>query len=321
MQGCASIYSVVEFEVLEPATVSFPDYVNQLLVVNRAPFTMDAFEKEDRDGMEPEHLLIIDTLISNNTLRGLQAVLKESPIKKFHHPIWFSERRSDTTALEDRILTKPEVTALCNRFGSDAVISFESYEIDLGEHYDYYSDGSGMVQNHYYKISNKVKWNVHLPISPTPFDTYTTIDTIYFSNIVDGEFIPIPSMTEMIAELFYNSGAKYGQYLVPVWNQTSRTLYRGKGDSLKLASKFTDDGEWENAFDLWKGLTGSVDSTLVSKAYNNLAIFYELEDNLDSASYMLNSALAFDSLDVVKNYREELDIRILNRKEVIDQVY
>ena len=52
-----------------------------------------------------------------------------------------------------------------------------------------------------------------------------------------------------------------------------------------------------------------------------MAIYYELEDNLDSASYMLNSALAFDSLDVVKNYREELDIRILNQTEVIDQVY
>jgi len=147
----------VEFEVLEPATVSFPDHVNQLLIINRAPFTLDVFEEEDRKGMEEEHLVIIDTLISNNTLRGLQIVLKESPIETFHHPIWFSERRPDTTALEDRILTKPEVTALCQKFGADAVISFESYEFDLDEHYDYYSDNSGIVQNHYYEISNEIK--------------------------------------------------------------------------------------------------------------------------------------------------------------------
>lgn len=321
LQGCASIYSVVEFEVLEPATVSFPDYVHQLLIVNRAPFTMDVFEAEDREGMEREHLLIIDTLISNNTLRGLQTVLIESPIETFHHPFWSTERRPDTTALEDKILTKPEVTALCQQFGADAIISFESYEVDLGEHFDYYGDGSRTVQNHYYEISNKIKWNIHLPISPTPYDSYTTIDTIYFSNIVGGEYIQIPSIAGMIAEIFYNSGTKYGRYLVPVWNQTSRTMFRGKGDTLKLASKFTDNGEWENAYELWTGLTESADSTTVSKAYNNLAIFYELEDNLDSASYMLNTALAFDSLEVVKNYREELDIRILNQKEVIDQVY
>ncbi len=320
MHGCASIYSVVEFEVLEPATVSFPDHVDQLLIVNRAPFTMDVFSEEDRGGMEREHLIIIDTLISNNTLRGLGAVLKESPIENFHHPIWFSERRMDTAALSDMILTKPEVISLCERYGADALISFESYTLDLGEHYDYYSDASGQIQNHYYEFSNEVKWNIHLPVSPKPFDTYVTIDTIYFSNVQNGELVPVPSTTGMIAELFYSSGTKYGRYLVPVWYQTSRTLYKGKGDLLKQASKYTDRGEWEDAFAIWSNLTTSPDSTLVSKAYHNMAIFYELEDNLDSASYMVNMALVYDSLAVVENYREEIEIRILNQKEVRNQV-
>ena len=321
MHGCASIYSVVEFEVLEPATVSFPDYVDQLLVVNRAPFTMDVFNKEDRGGMEREHLLIIDTLISNNTLRGLQSVLQESPIEKFHHPFWFSERKKDTSDAMDMILTKPEVSSLCARYGADALISFESYTLDLNEHYVYYSDAPGLVQNHYIEVSNEVKWNIHLPLSPKPFDSYGTIDTIYFTDVLDGVALPIPSVTGMIAELFYNTGTKYGRYLVPVWNHTSRTLYKGKGDLLRRASKYTDKGDWEEAFAIWSNLIASSDSTLVSKAYHNMAIFYELEDNLDSASYMVKKALVYDSLDVVENYNEELEIRILNQKEVIDQVY
>jgi len=312
---------VVEFEVLEPATVSFPDHVDQLLIVNRAPFTMDVFSEEDREGMEREHLLIVDTLISNNTLRGLQAVLKESPIEKFHNPFRFSERRLDTSSAMDMILTKPEVNSLCERYGADALISFESYTLDLGEHYDYYSNAPGQVQNHYYEFSNEVKWNIHLPISPKPFDTYVTIDTIYFSNVMNGELIPVPSTVGMIAELFYDSGTKYGRYLVPVWNHTSRILYKGKGDLLKRASKYTDRGEWEDAFAIWSNLTTSPDSTLVSKAYHNMAIFYELEDNLDSASHMVNMALVYDSLAMVEDYREELEIRVLNQKEVIDQVF
>jgi hypothetical protein len=52
-----------------------------------------------------------------------------------------------------------------------------------------------------------------------------------------------------------------------------------------------------------------------------LDYFYELEDNLDSANYMVNMALVYDSLAVVENYREEIEIRVLNQKEVIDQVY
>ncbi len=98
--------------------------------------------------------------------------------------------------------------------------------------------------------------------------------------IQDGESIPIPSAIEMVAELFRNSGEKYGRYLVPVWNRTSRTLYKGKGDSLKLASKYTDNGDWDEAFSIWKDLSQSTDSTSVSKAYYNMAVYYELEDNL-----------------------------------------
>ena len=88
-----------------------------------------------------------------------------------------------------------------------------------------------------------------------------------------------------------------------------------------MASKFTDVGEWEEAFDIWKELTyTSYDSLTISKAYHNMAVYYELEDRLDSASFLVDMALAYDSLELVENYREELDIRLLNQQEVREQV-
>ncbi|MEN8229694.1 MAG: DUF6340 family protein [Bacteroidota bacterium] len=320
LHGCAGIYSVVEFEVLEPATVSFPDHVSQLVILNRAPFTLDAFQEEDRAEMEPEHLVMLDTLISNNTLRGLRSVLGESPIERFHTPFWLSERRTDTSSLDELILTKREVETICSKYGGDAIISLESYTLNIDEHHDYYKNAPGIIQNHYYEISNSITWNIHLRNSPRPFDTYSMVDTLFYSDILDGEFMTWTPPSTMIAELYYHSGSRYGRYLVPVWNHASRTLFKGKGDSLKLASKHTDRGEWEQAFDIWKALAGSSDSITSSKAYNNMAVYYELEDRLDSASYMLDRALESDSLELVKNYREELDIRLLNQKEVIEQV-
>ena len=314
------IYSVVEFEVLEPATVNFPDHVNQLLILNRAPFTFDVFNEEDREGMEAEHLTIIDTLITNTTFRGMQEVLRESPIDRFHTPLWVSERRTDTALLDDLILTKREVETICSTYKVNALISLEYYSMDINERIVHYSDAPSMVQHHYYEVSNNLKWNIHLPESPTPFDSYSTADTIYFTDIQDGESIPIPSAIEMVAELFRNSGRNYGRYLVPVWNSASRTLYKGKGDSLKLASKFTDNGDWIKAFSIWKDLSQSTDSTSVSKACHNMAVYYELEDNLDSASLMVDRALKYNNLELISNYRDELETRILNQKEVRDQV-
>jgi hypothetical protein len=321
MGGCTSIYSVVEFEVLEPATVNFPEDVDQLILLNRAPLTPDIWDEVNQEEMDATQLVILDTLINNNLNRGILDVIRHSPISRFYRPIWLSDRRIDTIALDDRMLTKREVDNICDTIGGDAIISMEYYYVGLNQHTDYYKDAPSEIQNSYFEVYNKLKWNIHLPGKPTPFDSYKTVDTLYFPIIENGAFLDTQyTGVEMIRILFYESGFKYGTYLVPVWNQTSRTLYRGKGDSLKLAVQFTDEGDWENAYSVWEGLTSSDDSTLVAKGYHNMAIYYELEDQLDSASILVDRALSYDSLETTRFYREELDVRLMNLREIREQV-
>jgi hypothetical protein len=312
---------VVEFEVLEPATVNFPDHVQQLVFLNRAPLTPDIWDEANQKELDAGQLVILDTLINNNLNRGILNVLLNSPITRFHMPIWLSDRRTDTLALEDKILTRREVENICDTIGGDAIISMEYYFVGLKQKLDYYRDNPSEIQNNYYEAYNHLKWNIHLPGSPTPFDSYVTVDTLFFPVIENGTFVgSSASGLEMIRDLFYESGFKYGRYLVPIWNYASRILYRGKSDSLKLAVNYTDEGDWESAFSIWDGLTSSVDSTMVAMSYHNLAIYYELEDQLDSASILVDNALGFDSLDATQYYREELDVRLLNRREIEKQV-
>ena len=319
-QGCASNYRVVEFEILEPATVEFPDHVNQLIFLNRAPISMDIWADHNQDGMDARQLVLLDTLIINNLFRGVLDVLRSSPAEKYRIPIWLSDRRTDTALLEDRMLTKREVANICDTIGGDAIISLEFYSVGIDQHFDYYTNAPDEIQNHYYEVSNSLKWNIHLPGSPRPFDTYSTVDTLFFPAIANGEFLPFVPAVDMLRGLFYESGYKYGSYLVPVWNHASRILYRGRNDSLKLAVKHTDEGDWESAFSIWNHLTTAEDSALVAKAYHNMAVYYELEDNLDSASVMLDLSLENATLESDTLYREELDVRILNRKDIVKQV-
>jgi hypothetical protein len=320
LHGCAGTYSVVEFEVLEPATVSFPTDVSQLIILIRAPVTWDAFQKEDVEGLDSRQLIMLDSLIVKSLGRGLLEVLQQSPIEMFHHPLWASELRTDTASLDDMILTRREVDALCEKTGGNAVLSLESYFMDFSEETQYYSDDPTLVQTHYYEVSSKITWIIYLPGRPRPFDTYTMSDTIFFPEIIDGMFQEFFPTAQMIREAFHNSGMKYGRYLVPAWSEASRILFKGKGDSLKLASKYTHKGEWDKAYCIWEELALSGDSTVVSKALHNMAVYHELDDDLDSASLLVNRALEYDTLDAVRAYREELDIRILNRKEVMIQV-
>lgn len=307
--------------MLEPATVNFPDDVHQLLFLSRAPLTPVIWDEVNREALDARQLVILDTLINNNLNRGILDVIRHSPITRFHMPIWLNDRRTDTFALEDRILTRREVENICDTIGGDAIISLEYYFAGLNQIIDYYKDAPSEIQHSYYEVFNSIKWNIHLPGSPTPFDSYTTVDTLFFPEIENGAYVDAQySGVEMIRTLFYESGFKYGTYLVPVWNQTSRTLFRGKGDSLKLGVKYTDKGNWDSAFKVWDGLTSSTDSSLVAKGYHNMAIYYELEDQLDSASIMVDMALAYDSLETTKFYREELDVRLMNLMEIQKQI-
>lgn len=320
LYGCAGPYSLVEFEVLEPATVNFPADVENLVILNRAPFTLDVISEQNREGMKREHLIMVDTLITNHLFRGVREVMNNSPFPTFQYPVWLTERRSDTAGLEDLVLTRREVADLCRETTSDAVISLEFYSVALDEEYTYYSDDPTVVRTHFYEVSNEILWNIYLPDRPRPFDEYRMVDTLFFPVVVEGQFQIVPSLTEMIAELFFSSGVKYGQYLVPVWTPAARVVIRGRNDSLKTASKLTSGGEWEEAYHLWRDLTRSDDSAVAAKAYHNLAVFYELEDRLDSASFLIDQALKLDALEVTRNYREKMDTRLQNREILESQI-
>lgn len=320
LQGCAVNYRVVEFEILEPATVEFPPHVKQLIFLNRAPITYDIWAESNQLGMDPRQLVLLDTLMINNLFKGVLEVLRNSPAQKFQMPIWLSDRRTDTTGLENLVLTRREVDNICDTIMGDAIISLEIYTVGIYQDFDYYQDAPNEVLNHYYEVFNSLKWNIHLPGSPRPFDSYTMVDTLFFPVILDGEPVDYVPGVDMLRQLFYNSGYKYGKYLVPLWNKASRILYRGRNDSLKQAIKYTDAGQWDRAYDIWNHLTSHEDSTLVAKAYHNIAVYLELEDKLDSASVMLDRALAHGFLELDTLYREELDIRILNRQDILRQV-
>ena len=320
LHGCAGIYSVVEFEVLEPATVTLPEGDGHLLVINRAPVTRQSFDENDLVGVEDKHLIILDSMITNNINRGVLEVLSQSPIERYRTPLWLSERRFDTTGLDDLILTRREVADLCETWGSDVIISLEKYSMDVDDSSIYYTDDPSILHSHYHEVSARVHWKIYIPGSPKPFDSYSTIDTLFFTDYMNGELQYVPSPADRIRMLMHEAGMKYGRYLVPMWTEASRLLFRGKHDSLKLAADFTDEGDWDNAFGIWKELSQSDDSTVVARSFHNMAIYYELEDQLDSASYMVDLAAGFDTTSTIHLYKDELDTRIQNRKEVLKQV-
>jgi hypothetical protein len=314
IHGCGGAYSLVEFEVLEPARVKIPEGSGNILLMNRAPFSFHSFSEEDLAGEDMVKLIQLDSTITFNLVRGLLEAFRHLPDERFRTPRLISERRADTAFLEDLMLTRVEVESLCDKWGADAIISLEKYTLDVSSHLPYH------------RVSNSVHWKIYLPGNPKPFDSYTTTDTLTFSLAIDGERVePAAALDYNIRQLFYESGLWYGRHLFPVWSHAERMLYKGRESRYKdkrfgLASLATDRGDWQMAYYFWEGLSRSNDSSMVAKSLYNMAIYYELEDRLDTAFSLVNQALEYDTLPQIISYRDLLQKRVEDRRRIIQQM-
>jgi len=316
--GCAGTYTAVSFEILEPATVNLPDNVKQVLILNRSPRSDELYQKEDINGLNKEQLFILDTLISNNIMRGLNSKLRESTMPVFNNPIWLSQRRNDTIGLNIP-LTKRDVNEICFNNGCDAIISLEYFLLHVTDTF-FYEDGD--VWNIRYKYSNTAKWQIYLKGSPIPFDTYVTSDTVYYDRYINEIQMmdEVPSTVDLVKSVSNITGETYGRYLSPSWSRIDRIMYRGKEDILRKTSRMTDRGDWDEAYAVWDSLSLLKDSVLAAKANYNMAVYHELEDDLMSALRLVIQSEKLDSTEIAESYREDLQVRLLNRSRIIKQI-
>jgi len=314
--GCAGVYTTVSFEILEPATVNLPGYVKQVAILNRSPASSELFDKGDISGLNENQIRVIDTMITGAIFMGLNEVLREWDVPAYDNPIWISRRRKDTTGLNIP-LAKRDVNEISEEYGSDAIISLEYYILDVDNIYEF---SEAYLENIYYKVSMAVKWIVYLAGSPSPFNEYTTYDTLYFKFFSYGEFIEVPPSLELIKEISLKSGYSYGNYITPTWNRITRVLYKGKEDILKETVKLTNAGNWDKAYEIWKMLLDHNNSLLAAKAAYNMAVYHELEDDLVNALKLVQLSESLDSTEIAESLREELQTRILNKKQIIEQM-
>lgn len=313
LHGCSVSYQLVEFESLEPSKVNFPEDVRQLLIINRLPVSFTLLDSSDLSKLSRNQVLGLDTMVSKNVFLGLFELLKLSPLECFHWPIWDTERQSDLMVKHDVRLTKREVIDLCARNSADAIVSLESCSMEI-DFKGYYWHGY-VLNSPIYQTILKTAWTVYLPQNPRPYHEYASIDSLK-----DVAFYGKLDFSKMIREVSFKSGYNYGKFITPVWKQTRRKLYVNGETKLRRGGRKTGEGDWEKAFEIWNDLSLSGKSNSRAKALYNMAVYYELGDQLDSASFCLDRALSLDTLSMIGEYHEEIDTRLQKQKILLEQV-
>ena len=318
--SCAGSKSFVSFEILEPAAIDYPETVRSVGYLNRAPFSRDAFAKVNQEGLDRVSLYIVDTTICNNIRLGFFEGKQLTELTYLEEIPYFNERRSDTInkssymSISDRNKIFNE-----NPNKLDALVVLEYYQLKLNKSYPSYDFMLGDFIEEF-SLSMDILWRVYVRDREKPVDEYLQQDTLYYVNRQSMPSSSYLNPTDVLRDGSQEFGFNYGLRHIPKWKEVSRVIFRGGSEELKEAAEFTDRGEWDKAAKLWVPLINDIDHKIAAKACHNLAVRYELLDDLQTSSNYANRATELWENNYTIEYKKQLDKRILDQERVLKQV-
>lgn len=320
LSGCAGSKSFVSFEILQPADITYPETVSKVGYLNRAPLTKDAFSKTNQTGLDPIALRIVDSTICNNLRRGFYEGRKLTELTFLEEIPLYKSRRTDTVD-KAALLDAPARAEVFRDRGRnmDAVVTLEYYTVDLIKSYPSYDFMLGDYIEEF-RLDMQVLWRVYVEDREAPIDEYLQQDTLYYINRQSSPSNTYLNPTDVLRDGSQELGFRYGLRHIPKWMEVSRVIFRGGSPELRAAAELTDQGDWDEAARRWVPLIRDEDAKIAARACHNLAVHYELLDDIVTASNYINRARELWDNNTTESYSKALELRLKNQQQLQKQV-
>lgn len=319
LSGCAGSKSFVTFEILQPADITYPETVSKVGYLNRAPLTKDAFSKTNQAGLDPIALRIIDSTVCNNLRRGFYEGRQFTELTYLDEIPLFNSRRTDT--INKAALLDDYARQQVFRSGNtmDALVVLEYYTVDLVKSYPSYDFMMGDYIEEF-RLIMKILWRVYVEDAMTPIDEYLQQDTLFYMNRQSSPSSTYLNPTDVIRDGSLELGFRYGLRHIPKWKEVARVVFRGGRPGLREAAELTDLGRWDEAAKIWVPLIRDEDEKIAARACHNLAVHYELLDDIVTATNYIKRAGDLWDNKITQTYREDLEKRLQDQQKLQKQV-
>jgi len=323
LNSCGVALGLVGFEVLEPAKVVLPASSYTPCIINRSPLDPYIIDPPSERFLDKQELYILDTIIINHIRKGINEIAEQNLLDFTRQPVWYEIRRKDQLGV-DIPLSSYETSQIFDSTGTDILFSLEKYHIktnidvyQVSEDYDYYAEIS---------IYPEFQWNVYLPGHPRPAYSYTFNDTLYYGNYGSSRYEALqgsemPTPLEIIRQVALISGEDFASYFMPHWSGIEREMYQGNEEVFKETAKYSNNGEWDKAVAIWEVLLTSEKKGIKQKAAYNMAIWYEMNDDLDKALEYAQLSENLFPAKFTENYIHVLKQRIKDRELLVRQLH
>ena len=325
--SCQS-YRVVRIETYNPATITFPQDIRTIMVVNNAAQQPDDFGHVFIHFQHDDSTLSVSAdSMAYHFCRSLGKEIAESP---FFDDVRLCEDtlRRDSNFYSSQPLTADYIKWFCDVYEVDGLITLDKLYFKSAL---YYSNKFDFNNWNYIEVEIngelKVLWPGDNMVFTIPFTDSLQLTMDYYTPFEPFTIQDIQYAMRFLAEY---TGRKMHIHFVPYWLADDRWYYTAITSDWKRATAYAAAEKWESAATIWKPLFDkTTQKKQKARLASNLALAHELSGDFTKAleyaekAYTLYSAITDEDdpfRKMQQSYVEILKRRIEDDRKLTEQL-
>lgn len=321
--GCAATNDLT-LRVTDPAPISLPNTVKRIGIVNRTHSNISKTLTQI-DQLTTLELLTIDSTAALKTLDGFYDQIIKNP--KFTNVVEFNSFVLDNSAINtfSPHLNQNQIMNICSDSNLDALFVLEFFDTDtkvdfavvpvtktvLGQQVNVVETRATVI------TGINLGWRIYGANGTDLYDEYAMHQQVVSTGSGVNPINAIRAVTgqkNQVENASYNLGTTYALQLLPVSYRVGRIYYVRGSNNFKIGKRLARAGQWDEAAKYWQKEVDNPKSRIAGRAYYNMAIINEINDDIDAAidwaqkSYTLfNNRKALYYLNILKNRKASID--------------
>ncbi len=303
-----TVYKEYPIEIYQPGVIPVPPETDNVAIVYRNfKYKNDTLQHYYQDDFrlkkaknEPANL---DSVLVNLCIEELAKNLKEK--NAFNNIHIFPELFSLHYGEKLPALDFNTVNKIAETTDADLLVSLETYSY-------FYSEYSSTEQTpgKSNEVITAAIWAVYNPNTQKLIEHKAMIDTIFWNGYDNnGNYQRKSKLPPRITALKIASqlaGENYSKRFFASWQTVNRMYSVPPLPDFAAADEYVQKGEWDNAIMLWKRYADDSSGKMAINARYNLALGYEMKDDLETAQKWLIAAQ-----QIAADYKSKEDLKMI----------
>lgn len=330
--ACSSTKKVT-IDTMKPAEITFPTYIQSIIVLDRTEFASDA--ESIIEGILTGEMLDEDNLGTQELINGFKDQMRYS--NRFNIKVASERLKGNSlTSVFPNPLSWKVVGAFCEKYKSEALLSVEIFDTDFNitdgvrkvkkkrkidgkerevEVNEYYAEGiaSITIGLRLYDPEKEIVVDQQLIRRNKSWDATGKSIRDALNHLIEKQ--------EATAYLSSRIGRNYAYKISPMPIKITRS-FEGESDDtpeIEIGSRYADVGKWEEAIEVWESAIPKAPSEDAGYLTLNIAVALEVLGDLDSAiSWAEESYVKYDNEDAL-DYVKLLKERMIDEEQVKQQ--